>query len=78
MILTQTGPSAEVVYDTGPDHLPHGPIRLAEAPDRGSPGELRRVLLADLLDHPQPQWRPLPSNPNFLGVYRWNILRGTP
>jgi uncharacterized protein YfaT (DUF1175 family) len=64
MILTRMGASAEVVYDTGPD--------------RGSAGELRRVLLADLLDHPQPQWRPLASNPNFLGVYRWNILRGTP
>jgi hypothetical protein len=42
------------------------------------PGELRRVLLSELLDHPQPQWRPVAGNPNFLGVYRWNILRGTP
>jgi uncharacterized protein YfaT (DUF1175 family) len=33
------------------------------------------VLLADLLHHPDPRWRPEPSNPNFLGVYRWNILR---
>jgi uncharacterized protein YfaT (DUF1175 family) len=64
MIVTRTGPEARVVYDTGPDH--------------GKPGELRRVLLSELLDHPQPQWRPLPGNPNFLGVYRWNILRGTP
>jgi hypothetical protein len=31
----------------------------------------------DLLDHPQPEWRPVPGNPNFLGVFRWNILRGT-
>ena len=46
--------------------------------DHGQPGELRRVPLAELLDHPQPQWRPVPANPNFLGVYRWNILRGTP
>jgi uncharacterized protein YfaT (DUF1175 family) len=52
-----------VVYDTGEDH--------------GKSGELRRVALAELLDHPQPQWRPIPGNPNFLGVYRWNILRGT-
>jgi hypothetical protein len=35
---------------------------------------MRRVLLADLLHHPDPRWRPTPSNPNFLGVYRWNIL----
>jgi uncharacterized protein YfaT (DUF1175 family) len=63
MIVTRVGAEAQVVYDTGTDH------RRA--------GELRRVLLAELLDHPQPQWRPLPGNPNFLGVYRWNILRGT-
>jgi hypothetical protein len=64
MIVVRTGASAEVVYDTGTDH--------------GHPGELRRVLLSDLLSHPEPQWRPVPNNPNFLGVYRWNILRGTP
>lgn len=62
MILTRIGNQAEVVYDTGPDH--------------GHPGELRRVALAELLEHPEPQWRPLATNPNFLGVYRWNILRG--
>jgi len=64
MIVTRGGAAAEIVYDTGPD--------------RGAPGELRRVLLSELLRHPQPQWRPTPGNPNFLGVYRWNILRGTP
>ncbi len=63
MIVVQAGPQARVVYDTGPD--------------QGHAGELRRVALADLLDHPEPQWRPLPGNPNFLGVYRWNILRGS-
>jgi hypothetical protein len=64
MIVTRAANQAAVIYDTGPDH--------------GRPGELRRVLLAELLDHPEPQWRPVPANPNFLGVYRWNILRGTP
>jgi uncharacterized protein YfaT (DUF1175 family) len=79
MIVTRGGGAAEVVYDTGPDHgaageiPPHGP-----RPVRGDPGELRRVLLSELLDHPQPQWRPTAGNPNFLGIYRWNILRGTP
>jgi uncharacterized protein len=63
MIVVRSGAVAEVVYDTGPDH--------------GKPGELRRVLLSELLDHPEAQWRPLAGNPNFLGVYRWNILRGT-
>jgi uncharacterized protein YfaT (DUF1175 family) len=66
MIVTRVGPQAEVVYDTGADHSPH---------ERA--GELRRVTLAELLSHPQPQWRPSVTNPNFLGVYRWNILRGT-
>jgi uncharacterized protein YfaT (DUF1175 family) len=64
MIVAEAGLQARVVYHTGPDH--------------GSPGELRRVLLSELLDFPQPQWRPVAQNPNFLGVYRWNILRGTP
>lgn len=64
MIVTQAGSAGAVVYDTGADH--------------GRAGELRRVAIAELLDHPEPQWRPLESNPNFLGVYRWNILRGIP
>lgn len=63
MIVTRAGTNGQVVYHTGPDH--------------GAPGELRRVALFELLDHPQPEWRPDPGNPNFLGVYRWNILRGT-
>lgn len=53
----------EVVYDTGPDH--------------GQPGELRRVRIAELEEHPDARWRPVVGNPNFLGVYRWNILRGS-
>jgi uncharacterized protein YfaT (DUF1175 family) len=63
MIVTRAGEHAQVVYHTGLDH--------------GKPGELRRVSIADLLTHPEAEWRPLPGNPNFLGVYRWNILRGT-
>ncbi|UWZ82280.1 DUF1175 domain-containing protein [Occallatibacter riparius] len=63
MIVAQAGPDARVVYDTGPNH--------------GEAGELRRVAISELIDHPEPEWRPLPANPNFLGVYRWNILRGT-
>jgi uncharacterized protein YfaT (DUF1175 family) len=40
-----------------------------------SKGEVRRVKLAELIEHPDARWRPLPQNPNFLGVYRWNILK---
>jgi uncharacterized protein len=38
-------------------------------------GEIRRPAVDELLNHPRPQWRPAPGNSNFLGVYRWNILR---
>jgi uncharacterized protein len=63
MIVDRVDGETQVVYNTGQDH--------------GAAGQMRRVAIAELIDHPQPQWRPLPGNPNFLGVYRWNILRGT-
>lgn len=37
-------------------------------------GEIRRLTVPELLHHPEPRWRPLEGNSNFLGVYRWNIL----
>ena len=52
-----------VVYHTGPIGK--------------EPGEMRRMRLANLLNHPSPRWRPMEGNSNFLGVYRWNILRET-
>jgi uncharacterized protein YfaT (DUF1175 family) len=56
------GPDAAwVVYHTGP---------IGE-----KKGEMRRVSMTDLLHHPDVRWRPVPDNTNFLGVYRWNILR---
>ena len=54
-------PADLVIYHTGPD--------------KTSAGEIRRVPLNDLMHHPSPRWRPIPANSNFLGVYRWNILR---
>ena len=57
-----TGKRGEwVIYHTGP--INH------------QKGEMRRVLISDLLQHPDPRWRPTPQNQNFLGVYRWLILR---
>ena len=50
-----------LVYHTGPN----GP----------KPGEMRRTSISELLLHPSPRWRPSLGNGNFLGVYRWNILR---
>jgi len=44
-------------------------------PSGQAKGEMRRVSMEDLEHHPDARWRPLPENSNFLGVYRWNILR---
>lgn len=37
-------------------------------------GDMRRVRLTDLLQHPDPTFRPQPENPAFLGLYRWKVL----
>ena len=49
-----------VVYHTGPLD--------------GGPGEVRKVRLATLAQHPAPRWRPIISNPNFIGVFRLGML----
>jgi uncharacterized protein YfaT (DUF1175 family) len=49
-----------VVYHTGPD-------------DSG-PGEVRKVRLSTLVQHPSSRWRPLASNPQFVGVFRLHAL----
>lgn len=49
-----------VVYHTGPD---------AEGP-----GEVRKTRLATLAQHPAARWRPLASNPQFVGVFRLTAL----
>jgi uncharacterized protein YfaT (DUF1175 family) len=49
-----------VVYHTGPT-------------DEG-PGEVRKVRLHDLRQHPAPRWRPLTSNRQFVGVFRLAAL----
>jgi len=49
-----------VVYHTGPA-------------DDG-PGEVRKVRLDDLLQHPSVRWRPIASNPQFVGIFRLSAL----
>jgi uncharacterized protein YfaT (DUF1175 family) len=57
-----TGNNADwVVYHTGPIGK--------------RKGEMRRMTLEDLLRHPDARWRPVAGNSNFLGVFRWNLLR---
>jgi uncharacterized protein YfaT (DUF1175 family) len=41
----------------------------------GRRGEIREVRTGTLLEHPDLHWRPLATNPDFLGVYRLEILR---
>jgi uncharacterized protein len=61
---SQIEPGSEqfVVYHTGPSG--------------NTKGEIKRLSITELLNYPGPRWRPVSSNPAFLGVYRWNILRG--
>lgn len=49
-----------VVYHTGPTD--------------GDPGEVRKVRLATLRQHPAPRWRPVAENPAFVGVFRLNAM----
>jgi uncharacterized protein YfaT (DUF1175 family) len=54
--LFERGPQDWIVYHTGPTD--------------GSPGEVRKTRLADLVRHPAARWRPVVQNPAFVGVYR--------
>jgi uncharacterized protein len=49
-----------VVYHTGPA-------------DDGSAGEMRKARLADLVRHPAARWRPVASNPHFVGIFRLTV-----
>jgi hypothetical protein len=49
-----------VVYHTG-----------GSAPEEGV---VKKVRLSTLDHHPDPRWRPVPSNRNFLGFYRLRLL----
>ncbi len=41
----------------------------------GDAGEVKKVRLSVLARHPDPRWRPVAANRNFLGFYRLNILQ---
>ena len=68
-VMIYVGPShfakeSVVVYHTGPASR--------------DPGEIRRLTMKELFAHPEPRWRPHAANPSFLGLYRWNLLAGSP
>jgi uncharacterized protein YfaT (DUF1175 family) len=63
-----------------------GPSQVVREPGRyvvyhtGSAEEpaYKRLTLDQLAHYPEIDWRAVESNPYFLGVYRWNILRNIP
>ena len=89
--LARAQPGDLLFYRQDSDHMPfHSMIYLGESqiardaarylvyhtgPEADGPGEIRRPTVDELRHFPEPDWRPLPGNPRFLGVYRWNILR---
>mgnify|MGYP006273292175 CR=1 FL=1 len=64
-----------IVYHTGALGASTS-LRDTEAAPRGdrNGGEVRKVRLATLLQHPAPRWRPLTANPHFVGVFRLTFL----
>jgi uncharacterized protein YfaT (DUF1175 family) len=79
--LEQSSPYHSMVF-VGPSHFdksgrsePEAILVYHTGPIGKSPGEMRRTTVSELMQHPSPRWRPAPGNTNFLGVYRWNILR---
>jgi hypothetical protein len=64
-----------VVYHTGPlDGGPGDPSTGSGSPRAKSRGEVRKVRLSTLTQHPAARWRPLASNPNFAGIFRLVML----
>jgi uncharacterized protein len=64
----------------GPSQIERGARRYLvyhTGPNGADPGEIRRLTTEELMQFPRSEWRPLESNPSFLGVYRWNILCST-
>jgi uncharacterized protein YfaT (DUF1175 family) len=77
--LEQSSPYHSMVF-VGPSHFDktaqdEAILVYHTGPVGKSPGEMRRTTVSELMQHPSPRWRPAAGNTNFLGVYRWNILR---
>jgi uncharacterized protein YfaT (DUF1175 family) len=89
--LARALPGDLLLYRQESDHMPfHSMIYLGASqvsrdatryvvyhtgPDGGDPGIIRRLSTGELAAYPEPEWRPMPTNASFLGIYRWNILR---
>lgn len=78
-LMVFVGPSAFeaegrdwVVYHTGPSAPRPAGVPAPGSPP-GSPGEVRKVRLVDLVRHPSPAWRPVAANPRFVGIFRLSL-----
>ncbi|MCC7156893.1 MAG: DUF1175 family protein [Bryobacterales bacterium] len=58
--LDEASTESYVVYHTGPAG--------------GWKGEVRRLTAAELAQHKDSRWRPVPGNANFLGLRRWTLV----
>lgn len=61
--------SPHEVTDTGHDWVVYH-----TGPTQTDPGLVKKVRLSTLDQHPDRRWRPVPGNPNFIGIYRLKIL----
>jgi uncharacterized protein YfaT (DUF1175 family) len=55
-------------------YLGNGQTVYHTGPDGNNPGIVKQMSFQELSAHPNPRWHPTPSNPYFLGFYRWRIL----
>lgn len=64
-----------VMIFIGASHFEKQPVVVYHTgPSLRDPGEIRRLTIPQLNQHPEPRWRPTSANPHFLGIYRWNLI----
>ena len=81
-LMIMLGPSHSRTYlnrtatghQADPENMRDSFIVYHTGPINKSGGEVRKVSLRALMNHPDPKWRPIAENPGFLGVFRWNII----
>ena len=74
----QKSPYHVMIFLGGPRAAPNGAQDWVVYHTGSSPtdkGTVKKVELSVLDHHPDPRWRPVESNRNFLGFYRLKILR---
>lgn len=68
-------PSHSMIYLGGPGKDPvKGFLLYHTGPSETNKGFMKKIMVYDLLKHPDPGWRPLDENLDFTGIYRWKFL----